>query len=174
MVLKMTGDTFMLSTVLALVGVPRALFMLIGGALVDHYSPKRVVILTKYINTLLLGSLAFLVLSHNLSIRMIDGLSLAIRVVTAFSIPSRSGILPHVVKIEQLHSATSMMLGLQQVTMFTGPLLADLLITLFSEKNSGVAFDSNGLGVLLMLDTLSFAISAWMFANKGVIRIPYA
>lgn len=41
LVLQMTGDTLVLGTVLALMSVPRALFILIGGALVDRYSPKR-------------------------------------------------------------------------------------------------------------------------------------
>ncbi|MFZ2524396.1 MAG: hypothetical protein WAW87_03685, partial [Candidatus Ferrigenium altingense] len=41
LVLKMTEDTLALGLALALTGVPRALFMLIGGALVDRYSAKR-------------------------------------------------------------------------------------------------------------------------------------
>ena len=172
MVLKMTGDTFVLGTVLALVGVPRALFMLIGGALVDRYSPKRVLMLTKYINTLLLGSLALLVLSNSLSIWMVYGLSLAIGLATAFSIPSGSAILPHVVKAEQLQGANSTMLGLRQVTMFAGPLLAGLLIALFSDKNAGIAADTKGLGVAFLLDALSFAISALTLAKVTVRWAP--
>jgi len=78
LVLKMTGDTFALGTALALTGVPRALFMLIGGAFVDRYSPKRVLMLTKYVNTVLLALLAVLVLTSRMSIWMVYGLSLAI------------------------------------------------------------------------------------------------
>ena len=40
LVLKLTGDPFQMGFVLALAGIPRALFMLIGGALTDRFSPK--------------------------------------------------------------------------------------------------------------------------------------
>ena len=36
LVLRMTGDTLVLGTVLALMSLPRALFILIGGAVVDR------------------------------------------------------------------------------------------------------------------------------------------
>ena len=172
MVLKMTGDPFVLGTVLALIGVPRALFMLLGGALVDRYSPKRVLMLTKYINTALLGTLTLLVLTNSLSIWMVYGLSLAIGLATAFSIPSGSAILPCVVKSEQLQGANSTMLGLRQVTMFVGPLLAGLLIALFGDNTAGAVKDTKGLGVAFLLDALSFAISAWTLAKVTVNWTP--
>jgi hypothetical protein len=50
LVLKLTGDTLVLGTVLALMSMPRALFILIGGALVDRHSPKQVLMLSKYAN----------------------------------------------------------------------------------------------------------------------------
>jgi len=165
LVLKMTGDTFALGIVLALTGVPRALFMLIGGALVDRYSAKQVLMLTKYINTVLLGLLAFLVLSNNLSLWMVYALSLAIGLATAFSIPSGSAILPQVVNAERLPAANGMMLGLRQVTMFAGPLLAGLLIALFSDKNAVRAADTQGIGAAFLLDALSFVISAFTLAK---------
>jgi MFS family permease len=68
LVLRMTADTMVLGTVLALISVPRALFILVGGALVDRHSPKQVLMLTKYVNTLLLGLLAGLVLSGGLAL----------------------------------------------------------------------------------------------------------
>lgn len=172
LVLKMTGDTFVLGTVLALIGVPRAIFMLIGGALVDRHSPKRVLMLTKYINTALLGLLALLVLTNSLTIWIVYALSLAIGLATAFSIPSASALLPHVVKAEQLQGASSTMLGLRQVTMFAGPLLAGLLIALFSNKTAGIAADTRGLGVAFLLDAFSFAISAWTLAKVTVRWTP--
>lgn len=66
LVLKMTGDPFVLGTVLALIGVPRALFILIGGALVNRFSPKKVLMLSKHVNTALLGLLGVLALLGDL------------------------------------------------------------------------------------------------------------
>lgn len=165
LVLKMTGDTLVLGTVLALIGVPRALFILIGGALVDRYSPRRVLMLTKYINTLLLGVLAALALGGGLSIGMVYGLALGIGLATAFSIPSGSAMLPQVVKTEQLQAANSVMLGLRQLTMLAGPLLAGLLIASFSDSNAGSAPDIKGVGFAFLFDAFSFVLSAWTLAR---------
>jgi hypothetical protein len=63
LVLKLTGDTLALGLVIALMSIPRAVFILIGGALVDRYSPKRVLMLSKYANAVLLALLTLLVLN---------------------------------------------------------------------------------------------------------------
>jgi MFS family permease len=67
LVLQMTDDTLVLGTVLALISIPRALFILIGGALVDRHSPKRVLMVSKYVNLVLLATLAGLVLAGMLT-----------------------------------------------------------------------------------------------------------
>ena len=42
LVLQMTGDPLAVGGVLAVAGIPRALFMLIGGALTDRFSPRKI------------------------------------------------------------------------------------------------------------------------------------
>ena len=44
LVLALTADAFALGTVLAIGGAPRALLMLVGGAIVDRFSPRRVML----------------------------------------------------------------------------------------------------------------------------------
>ncbi|UUZ55217.1 hypothetical protein LP419_05190 [Massilia sp. H-1] len=61
LVLTTTGDALTLGLVIALMSVPRALFILVGGALVDRYSPKSVLMLSKFANALLLAILTVLV-----------------------------------------------------------------------------------------------------------------
>jgi MFS family permease len=158
LVLTMTGDPFALGTALALIGVPRAIFILIGGALVDRYSPRRVLLLTKYINTALLGLLAMLVLNGGLQVWMVYALSLGIGVATAFSIPSSTALLPHVVRDDQLQAANGIMLGARQVTMFAGPLLAGMLIA--SSESAAGGTSTTGLGLAFLLDALTFVVSA--------------
>lgn len=169
LVLRMTGDTLVLGMVLGLMSLPRALFILIGGAVVDRYSPKRVLMLTKYVNTLLLGGLAVLVLAGGLSLWTVYLLALAIGLATAFSIPSATSMLPHVMPRAQLPAANSVMMGLRQLSMFVGPLLAGVLIALYGDGTSGSPSgrvpDALGLGVAFGLDALSFALSAWTLAQ---------
>lgn len=173
LVLKMTGDTFVLGTVLALTSIPRALFILVGGALVDRYSPKRVMMLTKHANTLLLALLAVLVLTNQLSLWMVYGFALAIGLATAFSIPAGTSIMPHVVRRELLQAANSAMMGIRQLSMFAGPLLAGLLIAVFGDGSSGSLDDARGLGMAFLFDAASFALSAWTL-SKVKLRTPAA
>src|ERR1044071_3573491 len=44
LVLQLTGSALALGTVMALAGIPRALFVLVGGAFVDRFSPRSVMI----------------------------------------------------------------------------------------------------------------------------------
>ena len=164
LVLRMTGDTLVLGTVLALISVPRALFILVGGALVDRHSPKQVLMLTKYANTLLLGLLAALVLSGGLALWMVYALSLGIGLATAFSIPAGTAMMPHVVHRHQLQAANGISLGLRQLSMFLGPLLAGLLIALFGDGTSASA-NATGIGLAFAFDAMSFAVSAWTLAQ---------
>jgi len=165
LVLKMTHDSTVLGTVIAMMGVPRALFLLIGGAFVDRYSPQRVMMATKYVNTVLIGALALAVLTGTLTLPWLYALSLGIGLATAFSIPSGTAMLPQVVAPAQLPAANGLMLGLRQTTMFVGPLLAGLLIALFGSNGQGAVADAQGLGLAFALDALSFAVSAWTLSR---------
>lgn len=175
LVLQMTGDTLVLGTVLALISVPRALFILIGGALVDRHSPKQVLMISKYVNLALLGALAGLVLAGSLTLWMVYALSLGIGLATAFSIPAGTAMMPHVVARHELQAANGVNLGLRQLTMFLGPLLAGLLIALFGDASAaragidsgqgGARANATGIGLAFALDALSFAVSAWTLSK---------
>lgn len=171
LVLRMTGDTVVLGTVLALVSAPRAAFILFGGALVDRHSPKQVLMLTKYVNTVLLGLLAAVVFSGQPALWMVYTLSLGIGVATAFSIPAGTSILPSVVAPSHLQAANGIQLGLRQLSMFLGPLLAGLLIALFGDGH-GTAANATGIGLAFALDALSFAVSAWTLAQVRTHAAP--
>ena len=128
LVLIMTGDPFAVGMALALVGIPRAFFILIGGAMVDRHSPKQVLMLSKHVNTLLLGVLGVLVLTGELQLWMVYCLAAAIGIASAFGIPSATALMPHVVSAAQLPLANSITNGIRQLTMAAGPVLAGVLI----------------------------------------------
>lgn len=164
LVLQMTGDTRVLGTVLALMSVPRAVFILVGGAIVDRHSPLRVLLLTRHANTVLLGTLATLVLSGHCPLWALYALSLAIGISSAFGFPAATSITPRVVERVHLHAANSIGMGLRQIGMFLGPLLAGLLIAGFGDAGAQRA-GRTGIGLAFGLDALSFALSAWMLAR---------
>ncbi|PIF25742.1 transmembrane secretion effector [Acidovorax sp. 56] len=176
LVLQMTGDTLVLGTVLALISIPRALFILVGGALVDRHSPKQVLMVTKYVNLVLLAALAGLVLAGTLTLWMVYALSLGIGLATAFSIPAGTAMMPHVVARPQLQAANGISLGLRQLTMFLGPLLAGLLIALFGTGDTAASeathANATGIGLAFAIDALSFAVSAWTLSQVQTHAAP--
>src|SRR6478735_3115040 len=171
LVLRLTGDTVALGTVLALVGIPRAVFILVGGAVVDRFSPQRVLMLTKYVNTVLLGLLALGVWQGALTLPAIYAMSLALGISSAFSIPSGTSILPHALPPARLAAANGVMMGLRQLSMFLGPLAAGVMIAVFGDGSGGVQ-DARGIAIAFGLDAFSFALSAWTLSRVVMRPLP--
>ncbi len=175
LVLQLTGSTRVLGTVLALISVPRALFILFGGAVVDRHCPKRVLMYTKHANTVLLGLLAALVLSGPAALwalYALYALALGIGLSTAFSIPAATSLTPRVVPRAQLQAANGIGMGLRQLSLFLGPLLAGLLIAAFGDGGSsggGGRAGTTGIGLAFAFDALSYALSAWTLARVRLL-----
>lgn len=170
LVLRLTGDPLALGLAIALMSVPRAGFILLGGALVDRYSPKRVMMLTKYASTVLLGALAALTLNGQVSLPMVYGFALAIGLSQAFAIPSGTSMLPRTIAPQFLQAANGAMMGLRQVAMLAGPLLAALMIALAG--SDGQSGELRGLGLAFAIDCLSFVVSAWTLSRVTMLPAP--
>lgn len=161
LVLSLSHDPLVLGTVLALGSLPRAVFILVGGALVDRHSPKQVLWLTKWLNFALLALLTALVAAGRITLPWVYVLTLAIGLATAFSYPAGSAILPQAVPAALLQPANGVLMGLRQIVQLLGPVLAGLLVSV------GGAPELSRLGLALAFgfDALSFAVSAWTLAR---------
>jgi MFS family permease len=164
LVLKLTGDAVALGMAVALMGIPRAILILFGGALVDRHSPKRILMLTKHVNTLLLAMLAILVYTGQAHLPVVLALALGLSLASAFSIPAGTSMLPHAVAPQHLQAANGMMMGLRQIMMLAGPLLAGLLFALAGDGSDGPQH-MRGLALAFGVDCISFALSAWTLAK---------
>jgi MFS family permease len=160
LVLKLTGDPAALGLVLAAMALPRAVFMLIGGAVVDRMSPRRVMLSARAVNALLVTLLAVLVLLGVIQLWMIYVIALGIGLSTAFTYPAGSAILPQLVEPQQLQPANALFMGMRQLSMIVGPLIAGLVISAgaHSGQGKGVA-DAAGLGLAFGIDAASFLFS---------------
>jgi MFS family permease len=185
LVLKLTADSLALGLVIALMAIPRAVFILIGGAIVDRYSPKRVLMLTKYASALLLGLLTLLVmanqpgaslalsgsvaitlaLSPQTMLNLIYLLAFCLGLAQAFGIPSGTSIMPRAIAPELLQPANGMLMGLRQLCMLLGPLLAAALLAIGSDSNHGLAFAFG-------FDCVSFLVSAWTLSKVTLKDLP--
>ena len=160
LVLKLTGDPAALGLVLATMALPRALFMLIGGAVVDRLSPRRVLLAARGVNALLVAALAALVLLGDIHMWLVYAIALGIGLSTAFAYPAGSAILPQLVSKDQLQPANALVMGMRQLSMFLGPALAGLVISVGAHgaHPQGVQ-DASGLGLAFSIDAISFAFS---------------
>ena len=162
-VLRLTGDSLALGWMLALLGLPRAGFILLGSAVVDRFSPQREMTLSKQVCTALLPTLAALVLLDALTLRRIGLLAFGIGLATAFSIPAGTSMLP-LVAPARLQAANSLLMGLRQLSLVIGALRAALLITVLGDSGrapaAGTVTDPRGLGLVFKQEALSCAFSA--------------
>jgi MFS family permease len=169
LVLQLTGNPAQLGLVLAVMALPRAVFMLLGGAVVDRMSPRRVLLTARGINALLTGVLAALVLAGTIQMGMVYALALAIGLCTAFAYPAGSALLPQLLAPEQLQASNSIMMGMRQLSILIGPGLAGLLVSAGSAPSSaGAVSSAHGTGLAFAVDAVSFLFSV---ASLLAIRI---
>jgi MFS family permease len=170
LVLKLTGNPAALGIVLAVMALPRAVFMLIGGALVDRMSPRVVLLGARAANAACIVVLAALVLAGTIQMWMIYTLALGIGLSTAFAYPAGSAILPQLVQPEQLRPANALFMGMRQLSMVIGPVIAGFVIALGAHHALSAQSlpDAHGLGFAFAIDAASFLFS---LASLMLIRI---
>ncbi|MBS0432939.1 MAG: MFS transporter [Proteobacteria bacterium] len=160
LVLKLTGNPAALGIVLAVMAFPRAAFMLVGGAVVDRMSPRRVLLGARAANAACIVILAVLVLGGAIHMWMVYLLALGIGLSTAFAYPAGSAILPQLVPPQQLRSANALFMGMRQLSMIVGPVLAGLVIAVGAHHPSTLPLpDARGLGEAFGIDAASFVFS---------------
>jgi MFS family permease len=171
LVLKLTGDPLALGTVLATIALPQAAFILVGGAIVDRFDPRQVLLVARSINAILIGLLCALVATGAIEFWMIYAIALGIGVATAFVYPAGSAILPRMLEPRLLPAANGLLIGLRQLNLFLGPLLAGVLIEKFpaaSNADGAPIADAHGIALAFGIDALTFLAS---IASLLVIRI---
>jgi MFS family permease len=160
LVLKLTNDPMALGAALALAGIPRALFMLVGGAVTDRYSPRFIMLASDILRLILVSFLTVIVLAGWTQLWLLYLLSFLFGTISGFFQPAAGAIMPAVVKGEELPAANSIYQGTAQLVTFVGPVLAGGLIALFahSQSSSG-AVELTGVAAALGVDAITFAVS---------------
>jgi MFS family permease len=140
LVLQLTGSGLALGTVLALESVPRAVLMLVGGAVVDRFSPRTTMLLSIGVRAVLIAGLAALVLGHAVQLWEVYAIALLVGTISAFLLPARYAILPSVVADPDLEAGNALLNLSAQGTGVVGPVLAGLLV---AAVGTGAAFASD-------------------------------
>ncbi|MFT5102051.1 MAG: MFS family permease, partial [Planctomycetaceae bacterium] len=132
LVLKLTGDPFAMGAVLAAAGIPRAVFMVVGGAMTDRYSARSVMMWTTLVRFILMFILATLVYTQSVDMWMIFIVAFFFGAADAFYWPASISILPKLLPAEDLPAGNSLQQGLGQLSQIIGPVLGGLIIAYFA------------------------------------------
>lgn len=155
--LVLTGSGLALGSVLALMAVPRAALMVVGGAYADRLSPRRVMLASNVVRGIAMALLGAAVVAGAAQLWMLYAFALVFGIADAFFFPSVTAIVPAIVPGEQLGQANAVVQGTAQLTVFLGPALAGVLIVLFGSTAGQPS--SEGIGIALLVDALSFLVS---------------
>ena len=163
LVLKLTDDPLVLGIVLGLEGIPRAIFMLLGGAISDRFSPRIIMLISDIIRLILTGLMAFVIVSGMIQVWMLYAFGLGFGLVAGFAIPAQNSIVPFLVGEKDLHAGNSLILSITQLVGFVGPTVAGIIIG----KHGG---SYSGISTAFAFDAVTFGLSAiclWVMRVGG-------
>ena len=170
LVLQMTGSVAMTGLVLAAQGIPRAIFMLWGGALVDRTSPRATIMVTNLVRMVLMAILTYAIIQNTATLTIIFSVALIFGLADAFYYPASNAIIPSILKKGTRQKGNAIIQMTTHLSIIFGPVIAGFLIA--GEINthsaghtpdiSGLSDyeqDRSGLARAFMFDAFSFALS---------------
>jgi MFS family permease len=151
LILQLTGSGAVLGGIMMVEAIPRAALMLIGGAVTDRVSPRKIMILTAAARTLLVAALAALIWTHHVEVWQIYVLSFFFGVADAFAAPAAQTLLPSLVAPAQLPAANALSQATQQIAMLALPAPAGIIIAAFGVAS---AFSIDAISFLFIIAAL--------------------
>src|SRR5450755_3829043 len=121
LVLQQTGSAVAMGAIMMTGALPRAVLMLMGGAVSDRMSPRKIMIATAAARTICVTAIGFLVWLRILQTWELYALAFAFGVADAFAVPAQAAYMPSLVKREQLVTASSVSQSTAQMTTMVGP-----------------------------------------------------
>lgn len=166
LVLKMTGDPMALGMVMAISGIPRALFTVIGGAITDRISPRKLMLITDFVRLFLSTLLAVQIFTGTLQVWMVYIYAAVTGIMGGLFGPASMSIVPHIVPEEDLQAGNSLTQGSSALIGFVGPAIAGAMIAAFANE-------ATGMGISIAVDALTFVISVitlWMMRSGEIVK----
>jgi MFS family permease len=147
LVLELTGSGLAVGSMLMVAAVPRAVLMLMGGAVTDRSAPRTILLTTTWARTVLVGIVTLLAWLHWVQLWHLYLLSALFGTADAFAIPAGQALLPTLVEREQLTSANALFSGAIQASGLLGPAPA------------GIVIGAWGIATAFLVDTVSFVFA---------------
>jgi MFS family permease len=128
LVLQQTGSAVAMGAIMTAGAIPRALLMLMGGAVSDRMSARKIMIATAMARTICVTVIGVLVWLRVLRTWELYALAVAFGVADAFAVPAQTAYMPSLLKREQLVAASSVSQSTGQLTTILGPVPAGFVI----------------------------------------------
>jgi MFS family permease len=144
LVLYLTGSALALGSVLLTATLARVAFQLLGGAISDMVSQRKMMVVSSAVRAVVCAVLSALVLSHQIRLWHLFIIVAVFGMADAFFSPALKAFIPAVVAKENLVAGNSLLNGSSLLAMFIGPSLAGLFIAMV------------GTGGAFIVDTGSF------------------
>src|SRR3954453_22407001 len=143
-VLQLTGSAVAMGLVSMCSGIPRAMLMLMGGAVADRMSPRRLMMITATARALLVGAIGCLLWAGHLAIWHLYLLATGFGIADAFALPSSPAMMRSMVEPQQLPAANSVWQS------------TALLAVVAAPSPAGIIMKSLGAAWAFLLDAFSF------------------
>jgi hypothetical protein len=156
LVLSLTGSGLALGSVLMAAAIPRGLFLLVGGALTDRISPRRLMLWSNALRALVTASIAALVLGARIELWQLVVAGVIFGTVDAVFFPAIGTIVARLVPADRLAPANALLQGTQQLMQTVGPAIAGFAIAVI------------GVGAAFVVDAATFVVAAvavWLVAG---------
>jgi len=157
--LQITGSGLALGTVLMAGAIPRAIFMLFGGALSDRLSPRRIMIVSNVCRAIVVAIIASMVFFKVVELWHLYLLSITFGIADSFFHPAFNALIPRVVDKDKLEAGNAILRGTHQLSFLIGSAPAGLLIS------------AVGMDLAFGIDSVSFVLAAiilsMMTSTKG-------
>src|ERR1043166_250431 len=128
LILQQTGSAVAMGAVMMAGSIPRALLMLMGGAVSDRISARKIMMTTATVRTVCVAVIGILIWFGILHMWELYALAVAFGVADAFAAPASTAYLPSLLKPEQLVAASSVSQSAAQLTSIDGPVPAGFVI----------------------------------------------
>jgi MFS family permease len=152
LVYRLSHSEFMLGLTLFATHVPVLLLGPVGGVAADHFSRKRIVLITQALAMLQALALAALTLTGAVTITHVILLAAFLGVVNAFDLPGRQTLFIQMVGKQDVISAISLNSAIFNLSRVAGPSLAGVVVAAFGES---VCFLLNALSFIAMLASVA-------------------
>lgn len=149
LVYRLTGSALLLGSVVFALQIPSLFITPFAGVLADRWSRRRIITITQGLAMIVAFVLAWLVLTHRITISWILGMAIVNGVILAFDTPFRQAFVPDIItEPADLGNAIALNSTLYNLARFIGPPIGGFLITLVGE---GWCFFINGISFMAVI-----------------------